>query len=134
MDTGIIILIVVVVLVVLAVAAVVSRRGRGQRHEVKRQEAREIRREAEVDRAEADRTRAEADERAARARGEHATAREQAAVADAQREDARDRHVEAARIDPDGDERKAGESFDRGPAQRSESPREGDVPREERPR
>ena len=46
---------------------------------------------------------------ARRARREEATAREQAAHAESKQEEARDRHLQAASVDPDVDEREAAE-------------------------
>jgi len=117
MSTGVIIAIIVAVLIVLAILWLVGRSARERRLDTRRHEAREIRREAEVGRAQADQTKAEADERAARARREEATAREQGARAEAQQREARDRHMEAASIDPDVDEKEAAERYDRGGAE-----------------
>jgi len=107
MDAGVIVAIVVGALILIALLALIGRRGS------ERRKAGEIRREAEVGRAQADRTRAEADERAARARREEATAREQGARAEAQQRDARDRHLEAAELDPDVDAKEAADRYDR---------------------
>ena len=114
MSTGVIIAIVVAVLIVLAILWLVGRSARERRLDTRRHEASEIRREAEVGRAQADRTKAEADERAARARREEATAREQAARAEEQQREVRDRHLEAAALDPDVDEKQAAERYDQG--------------------
>jgi hypothetical protein len=113
MSTGLIIAIVVIALIVLAALLLIGRKGRQKRHETRRGEAREIRREAEVARAQADRGRAEADERAARARREEAGAREHAAAADARAREARERHVDAARKDPDADADEFADRYDR---------------------
>jgi len=113
-STGAIVAIIIGALIVLALLALLLSRGRRRRLDTKRHDAREIRREAEVGRAQADRTRAEADERAARARREEAGAREQSAVAEAKQREARDRHMEAAKLDPDVDEKEAAERYDRG--------------------
>jgi FtsZ-interacting cell division protein ZipA len=113
MSTGLIIAIVIVALIVLAALLIVGRKGRQKRHETRRGEAREIRREAEVSRAHADHSRAEADERAARARREEAGARRHAAEADARAHEARERHLDAARRDPDTDEDEFAERYDR---------------------
>jgi len=114
MSAGVIVAIVVGVLLLLALLALLASRGRQRRRDTKRHEAREIRREAEVSRAQADRTQAEAEERAARARREEASAREQGTVAEARQREARDRHMEAAKLDPDVDEKEAAERYDRG--------------------
>jgi hypothetical protein len=113
MDTGVIIAIVVGVLILLGLLWLLARSGRNRRHEARRVEAREIRREAEVGTAQADRTRAEADAQAAEARRQDALARERAASADEQRRDARERHIAAAEKDPDADPDVAAEEFDR---------------------
>ena len=113
MDTGVIIAIVVGVLILLALLWLLARAGRNRRHEARRVEAREIRREAEVGTAQADRTRAEADAQAAEARRQDALARERAASADEQHREARERHVEAARKDPDADPDEVAAQFDR---------------------
>jgi hypothetical protein len=114
MDAGVIVAIVVAALILVALLVWLGRRGRERRLEGRRHEAREIRREAEVSRAQADQTRAEAEERAARARREEAAAREQAAHAEARQREAHDRHLEAANIDPDVDEREAAERYPEG--------------------
>jgi hypothetical protein len=119
MDTGVIIAIVVGALIVLALLWFVGRAGRNRRHETRRAEAREIRREAEVGTAQADRTRAEAETQAAEARRQDALARERQAAADEQHREARDRHIEAARKDPDMDPDEAAAEFDRRHAERS---------------
>jgi FtsZ-interacting cell division protein ZipA len=101
MSTGAIIAIVIGVLIVLALLLWLSRRSRAARHETRRHEAREIRREAEVRSAEADQMSAAADERAARARQEEAQARATAARADEHRQEAEARHAHAHEVDPD---------------------------------
>ena len=101
MSTGAIIAIVVVALILLALAMWLGSRSRNRRHEIRRTEAHEIRREAEVRGAEADQMQAEADERAARARREEAAAREQAARAEERHGEAEERHARAHDIDPD---------------------------------
>ena len=113
MDTGVIIAIVAAVLILLAVLWFAARKGREQRHETRRTEAREIRREAEVGRAQADKTRAEAEAQAAEAKRQDAMARERAASADDQHREARERHIEAAKKDPDADPDEAAAEFDR---------------------
>jgi len=113
MDTGVIVAIVVGALILLALLWFVGRAGRARRHDTRRVEAREIRREAEVGRAQADRTRAEADAQGAEARRQEAMARERSATADEQHREARERHVEAARKDPDADPDEAAGEFDR---------------------
>jgi F0F1-type ATP synthase membrane subunit b/b' len=119
MDTGVIIAIVVGALILLALLWLLGRKGRERRHETRREEAREIRREAEVGRAEADRTRAEAEAQAAEAKRQDALARERAATADEQHAEARERHIEAAKKDPDADPDEAAAQFDR---ERGETP------------
>jgi hypothetical protein len=114
MSTGVIIAIVVAVLIVLAILWLVGRSARERRLDTRRHEAREIRQEAEIGRAQADRTKAEADERAARARREEASAREQSVRAEEQQREVRDRHLEAAALDPDVDEKEAAERYDQG--------------------
>ena len=101
MSTGAIIAIVIGVLILLALIVWVSRRSRAARHESRRHEAREIRREAEVRTAEADQMSAEAEERAARARREEAEARQQAARAEEHRREADEHHARAHNVDPD---------------------------------
>ena len=101
MSTGAIVAIVVVALILLALVMWLSSRSRNRKHEVRRAEAREIRRDAEVRGAEADKMEAEADERAARARREEAVAREQAARAAEHQDEAEERHARAHEIDPD---------------------------------
>ena len=113
MDTGVIVAIVVGALILLALLWLVGRAGRARRHDTRRVEAREIRREAEVGRAQADRTRAEADAQGAEARRQDALARERAAAADEQQREARERHIEAAEKDPDADPDEAAAEFDR---------------------
>ena len=113
MDTGVIIAIVVGVLILLALLWFLGRKGRERRHETRRVEAREIRREAEVGSAQADKTRAEAEAQAAEARRQEALARERQATADEQHREARERHIEAARKDPDMDPDEAAAEFDR---------------------
>jgi F0F1-type ATP synthase membrane subunit b/b' len=113
MDTGVIIAIVVAALILLAVLWFVGRKGRERRHETRRTEAREIRREAEVGGVQADKTRAEAEAQAAEAKRQDALARERAASAEEQRREARDRHIEAAKKDPDTDPDEAAAQFDR---------------------
>ena len=113
MDTGVIIAIVVGVLILLAVLWLVARAGRSRRHETRRAEAREIRRDAEVGTAKADRMRAEADAQGAEARRQEALARERSAGADEQHREARERHIEAARKDPDADPDEVAAQFDR---------------------
>lgn len=112
MDTGVIIAIVVAALILLALFALLGKKGRDKKHESNRQEAREIRRGADVERAQADQTRADADVRAAEARRADAQARESAAEADDKQRAARERHLEAARLDPDVDEHEAAEQYD----------------------
>ena len=112
MDTGVIIAIVIGVLILLALFWFVGRAGRSRRHETRRVEAREIRREAEVGRAQADQTRAEADAQSAEARRQDALARERTAAADEQHAEARERHIEAAKKDPDTDPDEAAAEFD----------------------
>jgi hypothetical protein len=56
---------------------------------------------------------AEAEKRAAQARREEAQAEEQVAAAEARKRKARDLHIEAARKDPDADEREVAKRFDR---------------------
>jgi F0F1-type ATP synthase membrane subunit b/b' len=101
MDAGAIIAIVIGVLIVLALVMWLAKRSRDSRHETRRHEAREIRREAEVRSAEADELSAEAEERAARARREEAQARQEAARAEEHRREAEVRHAEAHEVDPD---------------------------------
>lgn len=101
MDAGAIIAIVIGVLIVLALVMWLSKRSRDRRHETRRHEAREIRREAELRSAEADELGAEAEERAARARREEAQARQEAARAEEHRQEAEVRHAEAHEVDPD---------------------------------
>jgi FtsZ-interacting cell division protein ZipA len=101
MSTGAIIAIVIGVLILLALVVWISRRGRAARHESRRHEAREIRREAEVRTAEADQMSAEAEEQAARARREEAEARQRAARAEEHRREADDHHARAHDVDPD---------------------------------
>jgi hypothetical protein len=113
MDTGVIIAIVVGVLILLGVLWLVARAGRSRRHEARRAEAREIRRDAEVGTAKADRMRAEADAQTAEARRQEALARERSAGADEQHREARERHIEAARKDPDADPDEVAAQFDR---------------------
>jgi hypothetical protein len=113
MDTGVIIAIVVAALILLAVLWFVGRKGRERRHETRRTEAREIRREAEVGGVQADKTRAEAEAQAAEAKRQDALARDRPASADEQRREARDRHIEAAKKDPDADPDEAAAQFDR---------------------
>jgi F0F1-type ATP synthase membrane subunit b/b' len=113
MSTGAIIAIVIAALIVLALLWFLGRKGRERRHETRRVEAREIRREAEVDRAQADRTRAEAEAQSAEARRQDALARERAASAEEQHREARERHIEAAKKDPDADPDEAAAEFDR---------------------
>jgi hypothetical protein len=117
MDTGVIIAIVVAALILLAVLWFVGRKGRERRHETRRTEAREIRREADVGRAQADKTRAEAEAQAAEAKRQDALARERAASAEDQHREARERHIEAAKKDPDADPDEAAAEFDRQHAQ-----------------
>ena len=112
MSTGLIIAIIVAALIVLALFVLLGRKGRERKHESNRQEAREIRRGAEVDRAAADKTQAEADVQAAQARRQDAQARESAVAADDKQREARERHLEAARLDPDVDEHEAAEQYD----------------------
>lgn len=113
MDTEVIIAIVVGALILLALLWLLGRKGRERRHEVRRGEAREIRREAEVSTAQADKTRAEAEVQAAEAKRQEAQARERAAAADEQHREARERHIEAAKKDPDADPDEAAAQFDR---------------------
>ena len=113
MDTGLIVAIIVGALILLALLWFLGRKGRERRHDTRRVEAREIRREAEVGRAQADRTRAEADAQGAEARRQDAMARERAASADEQHREARERHIEAAKKDPDADPDEAAAKFDR---------------------
>ena len=100
MDTGVIVVIVVVALVLLAVLVLVARRGRERRHETRRVEAGEMRREAEVHDARAQGASAEADESGARARREEAAAREQTVRAEEHGEKAEERHRRARRRYP----------------------------------
>ena len=118
MDTGVIVAIIVGVLILLALLWFVGRKGRERRHDTRRVEAREIRREAEVGRAQADKTRAEADAQGAEARRQEAMARERAASAEEQHQEARERHTEAAKKDPDTDPDEAAAEFDRQHAER----------------
>jgi biopolymer transport protein ExbB/TolQ len=118
MDTGAIIAIVVAALILLAVLWFAGRAARERRHETRREQAHEIRREAEVSTAQADKTRAEAEAQAAEARRQEALARERAASADEQQQEARERHIEAAKKDPDADEDEVAARFD---AERSQS-------------
>jgi hypothetical protein len=113
MDTGVIVAIVVAALILLALLWFLGRKGRERRHETRRVEAREIRREAELGSAQADRTRAEAEAQGAEARRQDALARERAASADEQHREARERHIEAAKKDPDADPDEAAAEFDR---------------------
>jgi hypothetical protein len=113
MDTGVIIVIVAAALILLALFWFLGRKGRERRHETRREQAREIRREAEVGSAQADRTRAEAETQAAEARRQEALARERAASAEEQRSEARERHIDAAKKDPDADPDEVAERFDR---------------------
>jgi hypothetical protein len=113
MDTGVIIAIVIGALILLALLWFVGRKGRERRHETRRVEAGEIRREAELGSAQADKTRAEADAQAAEARRQEALAREHAASAEEQHREARERHIEAAKKDPDADPDEAAAEFDR---------------------
>ncbi len=113
MDTGVIIAIVVGVLILLALLWFLGRKGRERRHETRRVEATEIRREAEVGRAQADKTSAEAEAQAAEARRQEALARERQASAEEQQQAARERHIEAAKKDPDADPDEAAAEFDR---------------------
>jgi F0F1-type ATP synthase membrane subunit b/b' len=113
MDTGVIIAIIGAALILLAVLWFAGRKGREHRHETRRTEAREIRREAEVGRAQADKTRAEAEAQAAEAKRQDALSRERAASADEQHREARERHIEAAKKDPDADPDEAAAQFDR---------------------
>jgi FtsZ-interacting cell division protein ZipA len=117
MDTGVIIAIVIAALILLGVLWFAGRKGRERRHETRRDQAREIRREAAVGTAQADKTRAEADAQAAEARRQEALARERAASADEQHREARERHIEAAKKDPDVDPDEAAAEFDRERAQ-----------------
>ena len=112
MDTGVIVAIVIGALLLLALLWFLGRKGRDRRHETRRVEAREIRREAEVGRAQADRTRAEAEAQAAEAKRQEALARERQASAEEQHMEARERHIEAARKDPDADPDEAAAEFD----------------------
>jgi hypothetical protein len=68
-------------------------------------------------------TRVEAEKRAAQARREEAQAQEQVAAAEGRRREARERRIEAARMDPDADEDEVAERLDR--ERRSDRP-EGD--------
>jgi len=113
MDTEVIIAIVIGALLLLALLWFLGRAGRARRHETRRDEAREIRREAEVSTAQADKTRAEADAQAAEARRQEALARERQASAEEQHREARERHIEAAKKDPDADPDEAAAEFDR---------------------
>jgi hypothetical protein len=113
MDTGVIIAIVAGVLILLALLWLLARKGRERRHETRRAQAHEIRREAEVGRAQADKTRAEAEAQAAEARRQEALARERSAAAEEQHAEARERHIEAAKKDPDADPDEAAAEFDR---------------------
>jgi hypothetical protein len=119
MDTEVIIAIVVAALILLALLWFLGRKGRERKHEVRRGEAREIRREAEVGRAQADKTRAEAEAQAAEARRQEALARERSATADEQHMEARERHIEAAKKDPDADPDEAAAQFDQQHAERT---------------
>jgi hypothetical protein len=83
-------------------------------------EGEERRREAEV-------SRLEAEKRAAQARREEAQAQEQVAAADASMREARERHIEAPRMDPDADEGEVAERHDR---ERGSDRAEGDRGRE----
>jgi hypothetical protein len=112
-----IVVIVVAALILLALFMLLGKKSRDKRHETRRAEAREIRREAELGRAEADKTRAEADAQAAEARRQEALARERAHEARERHDEARERHLEAARKDPDADEDAAAEQWDREHAQ-----------------
>ena len=108
MDAVVIVIIVVAALVLLAVLALVARRGRAKRHETRRGEAGQIRREAEVHDARAEGARAEADTSGARVRREEAAAREQALPrarprgrrAPSRRRGGPGRPARAARVDP----------------------------------
>ncbi len=113
MDTEVIIAIVIGALLLLALLWFLGRKGRDRRHETRRVEAREIRREAEVGRAQADKTCAVAEAQAAEARRQEALARERQACAEEQQMEARERHVEAAKKDPDADPDEAAAAFDR---------------------
>jgi hypothetical protein len=134
MSAGLIVAIGVVALIVLAAVLLLGRKGRAGRLDARRERAGQIRteaemsrvqaertqaeaeqrrREAEVSREEAERVRAEAEKRAAQAGREEAQAQEQVAAAEAQKRKARELHIEAARRDPDADEREVAERFDR---------------------
>jgi hypothetical protein len=69
----------------------------------------------------------EAEIRAAQARREEAQAQDQVAAAEARGREARERHIEAARMDPDADEGEVAERFDR---ERRSDRAEGDTGRE----
>ena len=113
MDAGVIIAIVVAALILLGLFWFMGKKGRERRHETRRVEAGEIRREAELGRAQADKTRAEAEAQGAEARRQEALARERAASAEEQHREARERHIEAAKKDPDADPDEAAAEFDR---------------------
>jgi flagellar biosynthesis/type III secretory pathway M-ring protein FliF/YscJ len=108
MDTWLLIVLIVAAVVVLALVFMASRKARVRRDERNRVEAGEHREEARVRGARAERQQAEAEQQAARARAELADADEQAALAGRQRRAAEERHQEAARLDPDVDEKEAG--------------------------
>ncbi len=101
MDAGVIIAIVVGGLILVALLMLLAKRGRDSRHETRRHEARELRREADVRTAEADEMKAEAEERAARARREDAAARQQVAHAQDREQEAEAQHARAHDLDPD---------------------------------
>jgi multidrug efflux pump subunit AcrA (membrane-fusion protein) len=122
MDTGVIIAIVIGALILLALLWFVGRKGRERRHETRRVEAGEIRREAELGGAQADKTRAEAEAQSAEARRQDALARERSASAEEQHREARERHIEAAKKDPDADPDEAAAEFDRRHAERGTGP------------
>ena len=113
MDTGLIIALAVAALILLAALWFFGRKGRERRHETRRDQAREIRREADLGAAQADKTRAEADVQAAEAKRLDALARERAAEAEEQQGEDRERHIEAAKKDPDADPDEAAAQFDR---------------------